>query len=402
MSLSLTPLPSDRRAADLLPNTDPVSGIVTFTARPSRHAWAISQTVLHAIGARSDVFGAGRRHGEDLTYLHAWLHAYDTRLVVVRHATMLQSRDLLDNLLHTVTAVGAHLAVTCDDIIVGALDDWVADRSGQTHTDLRPLQQQIATLARPVPPLGNNAAPFPQYLPRVDFYGFRARCREVLTPDEFAQVDDLYCSIFRTVRGAPFSTPTNAAAGLAGLLAHHATPGEAVVIARAAQAAMFTHGLLLKVWLPTLLNGVSDADHRRLTPAEVRSLRAYRTTWRSSAIVLADADLSADEISGLILDQVAPDGTLHAVEHLTMHPDARVFLRAQRQYRTLNGATPSDPFITETTRYVAKAIRMGGTELNLPSPGAHQKNHERKTDKWHTDLGVTLLPLVTAHLPKAA
>ena len=64
MSLSLTPLPSDRRAADLLPNTDPLSGIVTFTARPSRHAWAISQTVLHAIGARSDVFGAGRRHGD--------------------------------------------------------------------------------------------------------------------------------------------------------------------------------------------------------------------------------------------------------------------------------------------------------------------------------------------------
>lgn len=403
MSLSLTPLPSNQRAADLLPNTDPHSGVVTFTARPSRHAWAISQTVLHAIGARSDVFGAGRRHGEDLTYLHAWLTAYDTRLVVVRHATMLQSRDLLDNLLHTVTSVGAHLAVTCDDIIAGPLNEWVTDRSGTIDADMRPLQRRIATQARPVPPTSDtNDNAFPQYLPRVDFYGFRARCRDVLTPDDFAMVDDLYCRTFRTVRETPFHTSASAAEGLAALLAPHSTPGEAVAIARAAQAAMFAHGLLLKVWLPTLLNGVCDGDHRRLTAAEVRSLRAYRTAWRSSAIVLADADLTADEISDLTLAEVAPDGTLSGVEHLPMHDDARVFLRAQRQYRILTGAASEEPFITETTRFIAKAIRMGGTELNLPAPGAHQKSNERKTDRWHTDLGVALLPLITTHLPKAA
>lgn len=405
MTLTLTPLPSHVGAYTVLPNTDPSTGVLTFTARPTRHAWGVSQDLLAALGARDDVFGAGRRHDQDLALLHAWLHAYNIQVIVVRHANNLLNRDisrtLMDNLFHVATAVGAHLALTCDETVTSWLNDWVEQRGGSVHTEDAPLLALLQATTRPVTATSQpEVADFPQYLPRVDFYGFRARCRAVLTPNQFARLDTLYVDAFQEVRAAPYASAQEAHDRLAARIAKHTSPGEVLTVARAAQAAMFTHGLLLKVDTSSLLRGIQESEHRRLTPSEVRALRAYRTPWRSSANILRDADLTLNDIKAMTLANVNEAGTLDGVTHLPLHDDARTYLRAQRRYRLDEGATPSDPFITQTARSVSQAFRRCGAELNLPSSANHEKATESRSDRWRKHLGVALLPLVTQHLPQ--
>jgi hypothetical protein len=188
-----------------------------------------------------------------------------------------------------------------------------------------------------------NADPdYPQYLPPVEFYALRSRVRDVLRPEQFTWVDRLYRSAFTTIVNNPLNSAEEAAAALTHLIARHRTPGEALTIARAAQAALFTQGLLLKVYVDTLLHGVAAAEHRRMTPAEVRSLRAYRTCWRSAAAVLYDANLSKDDIHALRIDQISDDGT-PTVPHSQMLSDALLYLNAQRAYRLHTGADPRPP-----------------------------------------------------------
>lgn len=394
----LVPLPAGQPSRRLLPPTDPASGIVTFTARPTRHAWAIGQDLLTALGISHDLNGSGRRHGEDLEYARAWLTAYGTRLLVIRHADTITSPDILDDLTHLCASVGADLVLTCDDTGGEHLADWVTARGG-TITDHTTLTALIVEAARPLPATPSDAEPdFPQYLPRVEFYAFRSRVRDVLRPEQFAIVDRLYRNTFTTIVNDPPVAAEQAAAALIALIAQHRTPAEALTIARAAQAALFTQGLLLKVYVDTLLHGVAAAEHRRMTPAEVRSLRAYRTCWRSSAAVLYDANLSKQDIHALRIDQISDDGT-PSVPHSPMLPDALLYLNAQRTYRLHTGADPSDPLIAESRAHVTYALRRIGAELNLPASTNHVPAEAKKAERWQDRLGVALLPLVGNSLP---
>jgi hypothetical protein len=398
----LVPLPAGQPSRRLLPPTDPSTGITTFTARPTRHAWAIGQDLLASLGADPDLYGCGRRHGEDLEYARAWLTAHEIRLVMVRHADNITSTDILDDLDHLCAAVSADLVLTCDDTGGEHLTDWVTARDG-TIADLPTLQRLIAQTAhtpQDVPP--DAPVDYPTYLPRAEFYAFRARVRDVLRPDQFVLVDALYRATFQAIADKPPTSAEDAAATLRALIAEQRTPGQALTIARAAQAALFTHGLLLKVAVDALLHGTAAAAHRRMTPAEVRSLRAYRTCWRSAVAVLHDANLSKDEIHALRVDQVTEEGHLTGVDHQPLLADARVYLRAQRAYRVITGAAPTEPLIPETRARVTFALRRIGAELNLPAPGNHVPAEARKSDRWQHSLGVALLPLVGNSLPESS
>lgn len=403
MTITLTPMPAGHSLHSLLPNTDPTTGVITFTARPSRHAWAVSQTMLEAFGVRSDVFGAGRAHGEDLTLLRAWIRAYDIRLVVVRHATNLRDFDLLDSLLLLCEEAGVHLALTCDDNTGTHLFDWVEQHGGEINDDEIALTALVSKHTRPISgtPDIHGSQSFPVLLPRVDFYGFRARCRDTLSPGQFETVDRVYREVFREVQRDPFGTKEEAATRLAAMCSLHQGVGQVRTLIRAAQAAMFTRGVLLKVSLDTFLNLVHDAQHRRLTHSEVLALRAYRTPWRSSVIVLRDCNLSREEIHRLSMSDVADDGTLRATGAWPVPNEANVYLRAQRFLRQSAGASGDDPFITEDQTTVALAQRRAGAELGLPGTRGIEFKTTRAADRWQHELGVAMLPLVAAHLPNA-
>lgn len=436
MRLSLTPLPSAVGVKTVLPNTDPSSGVVTATARPTVNAWAVGQGILGAFGVRLDLMGAGRDHGENLELLNAWLTAYRARILVLRHATNISRRAALDDLLDLCLATGVDLALTCDDTVGERLAGWVTERTGvidEDHCDLldRIARTQATTRTAQVEGgrtrrvsnskswkndgstgPGSSIAgagtgadgvdeveEVPRLLPRVDFYKFRARCRDTLTQEEFAAVDAQYVHAFRQVRQQPFPTSETAAARLRQMTEDTDNPGVALTRLRAAQAAMFTRGLYLNVHVPYFLSVICDNEHRRLTEPEVRALAAYRTPWRSAGIVLADANLDADAVRRLTVGDVTDDGTLPTTEHEPMHPPAAIFLRAQRHLRLIQGAEPSDRFITQPPTTIAAARRRAAIDLNIPRTPTRRTGGDAVLQRWRLHLGAVVMPLVDQRLP---
>lgn len=395
--LTLTPLPSSVAATSLLPNTDPLSGVVTTTVRPTRHLWPIGQDILAALGVRHDLPYSGRQNGEDLRLIHAWFVARNITTLVLRHVTNVLNRDMLDSIHNLTTAANVNLALTCDDTTIDKTIDWVTDRNGTIHDTHQPLLDHLDHITRPtfIEPPGPDW--FPRALPHADFYMFRAQCRDLLTPTDFGMVDDLYTATFKNVATNPFTTTDEAAQRLTDL-ATSDNPGYALTVARAAQAAMFTHGLLLKVHVSRFTRGVENAEHRRLLPHEIHALKCYRSPWRAAAILLRDANLSRDQIKDVRISNVTETGDLTGFDHLPLHPMARTYLHAQRLARIIDGQPPNEPLISHKSRRIAHAHRRAAIDLNLPTVKNQEKSNTQRLNHWKYNLGVSLLPLEAAHL----
>lgn len=379
-------VPPGSAHAAAFPDTDPDSGTVAFTGRPARAAWAVGQDLLAALGKRDDVTGAGRNHDQDVTVIHAWLSAHRVRLVVARHADFLSS-PLLDALTLLCAAAGTDLALVHDEGTGQHVVDHVERHGGATVA-----WDTVALQMPPVPATTTTAAAgFPVYLPRVAFSLFRAACRDLLPAAEHAEVDRLYQETFRTWRTAAPASNGQAHATLSELLAACAGRPEALVVVRAAQASALALGHNLKADLRTLLAEVDAGRHRRMRPAELRSLRAYRQPWRAAVVVLRDADLPAATVAGLRLGDVDRDG------HLTgqvprLGTEAATYLRAQRTWRLLDGAAADDPLFEVDGRHLHNGYLRAGTDLNLPVEPANVALDRRRSDRWQHVLGVALVP----------
>jgi len=383
------PVPAGRAHAELFPDTDPDCGTVVFTARPARSAWPVGQDLLAALGKRDDVTGAGRRNNEDLLLIQAWLSAHQIRRVLTRHADFL-TPEVLDALTLLAAAASVELLLVHDE----GTSQHVVD-----HTDRHGAPtEDWASLARSMPVDDRSGdAPeteLPGYLPRVAFPLFRAACRDLLPRREFLLVDAIYTKAFRAWREQAPDTTTEAHSTLTRLLATVSGQAEAVVVVRACQASALVLGGHVKVDLRTLLTEVQAGRHRRLTPAQVRALRAYRPPWRSVAVILRDADLTNAQVQDLTLGQVDRTGALTGVPHEPFVAEALTYLRAQRTWRLLNGAAATDPLMEFTGRYLHNGLVRASVELNLPVSPAKTLLGNRRSENWQTVLGVVLVPLV--------
>lgn len=400
MSVYLTLLPAGHDSHALLPNTDAATRVATFTARPSdRNSWAVGQDLLAALGVNLGLAGSGSGHEDDMKAASAWITAHDVALIRVRHADNLAGSAALDELVALCSQLSVTLLLACDDEIRdNPLLHWIHDNA---HHLLRPepALRLADTHRRPVRTSDDERDTgdpnFPQTLPICDFPLFRVRCRDLLDPEGQARVDRLYRDTFRHVQSQPPADSGTAAELLRELISTRPSPGEALVIVRAAQAALFTLGLQLKVHLPRLMLAVDDAKFRRLTPAELRALRRYREPERATTLVLYDANLSLDEISQLTLGHVTPDGNLTGVNADPLHPAATVYLRAQAAYRRLDGATSADPLVTNSKAKAGRLFRAVTTDLCLPHGRDRIATKERRSHSWRYDTGATLMSLDT-------
>ena len=393
MNLTITPTPSSRAAREVLPDLDPSTGVLIASTSMTRRAWSLSQDLLRGLGARMDITGAGRRHDEDIRILTCWIKAYDIRLIVMLNAHLVPDPRLLTFLLDLGNETGCDIALTIDENSATSVLDWVTDNGGTIDTSHGPLIERMNAAARPGHALPvNDATPFPRFLPDVDFYAFRGMCRDLLPSDEFAIVDDLYVRTFRAVTAEPFGDDEDASLRIRQMLSTATSEAEATTIIRATQAALFKGGRHLYVWMPTLRVAMQRDQHRRLTPAEIRTLRAYRTPWRSSAVVLHDAGLSTGQIADLTLADVQPTGDL-ATSASPLTEDARAYLRAHRHLRFMEGADQSDAFITAGRPALRAALRTTGRELVIPTVTAQTGFDETPDQTWRKALGVRVASL---------
>jgi len=382
------PVPAGSAHAELFPDTDPDSGVVVFTARPVRFAWAVGQDLLAALGKRDDITRAGRRNSEDLLLIQAWLSAHQVGRVVIRHADFLTPL-VLDELTLLAAASSVDLFLAHDEGTSQHVVDHTDRHGAPTH--------DWGLLARSMP-VGSRSAVAPEtelpgYLPRVAFPLFRAACRDFLPQGEFMLVDAIYTEAFRAWREQAPATTQEAHGALTRMLTTVSGQAEAVVVVRACQASALALGNHVKVDLRTLLTEVDAGRHRRLTSAQVRTLRAYRSPWRAASVVLQDADLTNAQVLQLTMGQVDRTGALSGVEGESLRPEALTYLRAQRTWRLLNGARDKDPLIELTSRHVHSALVKANVELNLPMSPANTLLGKRRSQRWQDAVGVSLLPL---------
>lgn len=380
------------------PDTDPASGVLTYTARPSRNAWANGQVLLDAFGIQNDLEGNGRDQKEDMALARAWIRAHPVTLIIVRLAHMLLP-DVRVQMLDLARATKADLLLVTENDAAIDLLGW-ADASNVAEISERDvaglLSKHTRDTALASPPLDST---YPQLLPRVDYPFFRFRCRILLSPDEFRQVDDLYCATFRRVHAAAPVAAEDLGTLLRTLLEPVYTPGEALTICRSAQAAMFTHGKHVKVNVPTLLNSVRDQQHRRLLPHELRLLRAYRKPWRGVAVVLQDAGLSRAQIKQCLMRDVSPDGDLLRFEPDVLSDDARLYLRAQRFLRLEEGAGRTSRLITQDR--IQYALQRVVTQFSIPGQPVQVSQRLRKPDRWQRTIGCVMHELAGAPIANA-
>ncbi len=402
MDLTLTYLPGDRLVNDLVADQDPHSGLLAVTCRPGRgddRLYAVTQTMLRGFGVRDDVSGHGRSLAEDQNHVRARLRSYGTRRVALRHAENLGERPekVLDLFLEMLRGEGAGLALACDDNTGERLAAWVEANGGQVCPDEADLTAQFAPSPRSSS--GPSEADFPSGLPRVDFYLFRARCRDLLDAHSFEVVDNLYVSSARRVLAEPFLDSTDASRRLTQWAAACTTTAQVITLIRGAQAASFRSGSLLKVNLDAYLRLVEDDQHRPLSDAELLALRAYRNTTISAAVVLADAGLSAAEAVSVPLGALAADAA--TIEGTPVPFAGREFLRTHAALRRLDGADDGEALLTCKKRYVLEHRRTVAAELGIPSVPKQAPFELGQQGRWDKEIGASLQPLRGAAIPGA-
>lgn len=366
-------------------------GALVVIARSSRRPYALHWDVLSAMGCRTDVKGATARRGEarELDLIAAWTTAHGFRDVYICHADYVTQPAWFGPLADAFARGGASTHLVSDNTTRAKLCDWAEQQGHPIVTTVDPLPDPPSY---PVP--SDVDGDFPQMLPEADFYLWLARCRDLLAPADFQRVLRLYRTVFDTWLNNPPKSGVEASRRLVAIVQHHPTQGEVTTCVRAAQAACFRHGLLLRLKLSHLLATVQDGEARTLTPAEIRALHAYQEPWIGCAVVLRDADHDYRVTESLRLDGVDEQG--HVVSHHPkgnpLSPDARLYMRAQRALRLREGAEGSDQFITQPVRKVAEAVRWSRMDLNLPGV---TRAHNAKEAHWTERMRLSLHDIPT-------
>jgi hypothetical protein len=160
----------------------------------------------------------------------------------------------------------------------------------------------------------------PTLLPDDDFITFRAACRDLLSPTQFAAVDaalarDAAAATRALVPHARASTLTveELSAWMLQEYDRCATIAEVQVLTRAAQVALFHAGWLLSIDLPRFLATAEAAPRRaQRSQAQWDELRIYRQPHRPLACALAGAGLSIVEMLNLTVADAStsPEATV--------------------------------------------------------------------------------------------
>lgn len=309
---------------------------------------------------------------------------------------------------------------------------------------------------RPWRTFPSPAERFPD-LPQVDFPRFRAACRDRLSPHGFARVDELYRTTYtqtlawqRTARdtpGHPDDFPVVLTAylrdSLLGPLGSLTDPQLALIRLRAAQAALLRTGWLLR-WNPARLGpDPAAALCGHLDKIRTRRLQGHCRTDHVAATALAlhldqgprffDAIRYQDVTpAGELIWRGAPDTPRYPAPYSAKRPppardftrteygeltgqpvrlpvSARLLMAAHRAYRTLQGATGTDPFFAHPDQPgqlspeqgLLSGVRALCRDMGADRPWTHSHQCQRGSDVgqiprlggWMRHRALSLTPL---------
>ena len=387
--------------ADTYAASDPTRGFVAVgVASEMRRPLPLVQDILAALGCRDDVAGAGRNVSRDLEHCVAWLAAHPVHDLALLDAQWLHPH-LLATTIEICAAAGTDLWLVCQAPIEPAwehtISGWPAATA--TTTDLRgryPTKPRRTIHAAPV---------FPRVVD-APWVTFRATCREQLTPDDFAVVD----SRFVAAVGAGLAAFSQQHLTEDDVLEHlqrrcdsTATYDEMIVETRACQVAAFRGGWLIQIDINQFSAVARTVPTRRQldNPEWWARLAVYPEPWRAAACATAATGTGCTTLATLRVGHTTDDGDIidpngHA---LNVPAAGRIYIRAQRTLRILQGATGTDPLFTVDDerpvpdRRLAQALLDAQLECGLNLTGGRVARGDRTARSWASRLGVAVQPL---------
>jgi hypothetical protein len=392
MRLTHTYNPPDAPTSRLLALNDPDAGILAISLRPtSKRPNYVYRDLLTALGKDRDYGARTKSVAEDRSVVSAYLRAHAITRIVAMHGEWARASDeVLDVLL---TIASEH---DLDLDLVSELDEnntatEFVTAAGGHHLDWE------ASRFTPPPPIGpaeRFTFAFPPEVPHVDFPLFRASCQHLLTAEEFRTVDGAYTFAFRSARAVLAGNVTTGAVieFLRIQMAAVANPAHATTIIRACQAAAFTNGIMLKLDLAGLGYFIANANHRALTPDELRLLRRINTPWKAAAVVLTDAGMSIDQIRALrITDLDETGGLADTGVNSRLRDEGRLHLRALRLQRRAeeDGEPAGRRLVPAEDRAIRSALYNARRDLGIPLDISRWRSGAKK-DPFEADLGLSV------------
>ncbi len=268
----------------------------------------------------------------------------------VRHIVVFDAQRLPPPLWHQLETAAAEAGSTL----------WLITR---THVDGHglPVGARRCTtgdMLAQLPPPVDSPAPGSPYregwlLPQDNFLTFRARCRDLLSRERFAEIDAMYLDTFRATRSwlsdqdprrlRQEASRDEVAQQLRILTMDSRSPEETTVRLRAAQAACFLSGLLIRA-----------AETRTGRPADIPTLGFnYHVSARIRRLVTPEltcglaiagiAQLTGAQLQQLNMGDIAVTGDEIAVDDVDVPGHATALIRVQLLERRQLGAESRDP-----------------------------------------------------------
>ncbi|MCO5298878.1 MAG: hypothetical protein M9886_02895 [Candidatus Nanopelagicales bacterium] len=299
----------------------------------------------------------------DGAHLAARLRVRGTKLLIITNAHYLVP-PVRQTAINLAADVGADLVFSYEDghgttlHSSGLLDD--ADKYGwPCHPDDRPpfIVPEEPVEVEPATQTDSGTA-FPAVIATVGFGLFRAWNRELLAPDQFTQLDRLYCDVYRHTREHT-DPDTAVVARLAHQHLNQPTRAQALTALRAMQAALFRNGILWRLPLSSLDAWRESPDSVTATDRDYQRLTELNDAQTAAIAVLASLNIPFDAMRGSRLNSTTITSPDIAA---TPAPDTALFVL--RVAAELNGG----PLITRSQRDINYAIRFLTQQFGFPLP----------------------------------
>lgn len=204
----------------------------------------------------------------------------------------------------------------------------------------------------------DSGTSFPPVISTVGFGLFRAWNRELLTAEQFTQLDQLYCHVYRHTRDQA-EPDTETVARLAHQHLNQPTRAQAVTALRAMQAALFRNGILWRLPLSNLDAWRESPDSITTTDQDYRRLTELNDPHTAAVAVLASLNIPTDAMKGSRLD-----GTTITGPDIDTTPVPEAALFVLRVAAEMNGG----PLVTRPERNINSAIRYLAQQFGFPLP----------------------------------
>jgi hypothetical protein len=395
---------------------DPASGRVVVDVTPAgRNLDWLAVDIERGLGKNPHLSGAGRNTSDRWSRIHAWLIGGQIKTLVVSRIQLLNEQRL-NAAITLAIACGVDLWLVAQQKplsteLAKTLEEWpldevaLADFCRRWRTRRPPQTKTVEA---------KGGVDFPN-VPLDEFVLFRARCGELLAPEDFTRVDSTFqataASVIQWIDAARVIDEESVVALVRDLIGPCRTLPEAVTRLRAAQVAFFWRRYLLKVNLDYVLAAYAIEPRDDLDSAVIEKLSAYGAArYPAAAAIALGAQMSPADVALLDLDAVSvcPAGIALA-GHGTLPTEAAALVLPHLVERFLDGASTADPlFVMHSTdkskrdqrishrgieRLLVQILRETGVRITASRSYTGLRG---KGDNWRWREGISLQRIETA------